>query len=661
MEPAEQEFTLEQYPPEYVVVGDAETMPSVLERVEDAWSRSPNAVLIIPRGTLVFRNTHDFLALGKLQDSREVRVSIASHDPIVTGLAKVLGFYLIDPPPDHPALANEPVAGSAPGDAVEQATTPLPLGAIATTQIAPDWVIVPTSPPTGSTTSTWLNSAGDVPIYPAIVRRPWTAPVVVPAPSPHTPQPHDATPLTEQLLTVDVSGASLHMGASRAQAPAALTPTGRIKARRVVPDAKEEEGARFRYGGHIRQAVWGRLLAFLLIALLVLLVGGSAYAYVYLPEGSVSVTPLSRTITDQPVEINVITSSKPGQAGAAGDAPTELGPQSVQTGPTINASWIHSPLTEEGARPASGSRQVLRGRGQGTMHFTNRTGNPVNVPSGMQFKAPNGVTVQVTRGGAVPPTVFGQSFGTLDLTVAATVEGPDGNVGAGQIAGVWNNTLNYTNSALQGGSVDTIKVVKQEDIDGLAAELRAKVENRAASTVLGMANSGQQLITQTIALTDATFTPDHKAGEDGDSVHVKFTAQAQAYAYKDSELRDSVAQAMLDSVQSTIPSTVGPNLDLGSVQYTPPSLQAREAGRVVYRTSASGRVTFALTPELASQIRTLVKGKAISQARNLIQQNYAPYLSPDSIKAKVLWFSLNTLPTNPAHIDVQPTGGRSLP
>src|SRR2546421_1438825 len=127
MQPEEQEFHPEQYPPEYIVVGDSELMPSVLERVEDAWTRSPNAVLIIPRGTLAFRTTHDFLALGKLQDSREVRISIASHDPIVMGLARVLGFHLIDPPPDHPALVNDPVEGSAPTDNVEQPTAPLPL------------------------------------------------------------------------------------------------------------------------------------------------------------------------------------------------------------------------------------------------------------------------------------------------------------------------------------------------------------------------------------------------------------------------------------------------------------------------------------------------------------------------------------------------------
>jgi hypothetical protein len=285
------------------------------------------------------------------------------------------------------------------------------------------------------------------------------------------------------------------------------------------------------------------------------------------------------------------------------------------------------------------------------------------VPVGTQFRATNGVIVQTTQGGSVPPTIFNQqSFGTLDLPIAATVEGPSGNIGERQLEGAWRDVLDYTNkSALQGGSVDTIKVIKQEDIDGLAAELRAKVESQAASAVLGMLGSGQQIITQTIALTDATFTPDHKAGEDGDLVHVKFTAQAQAYAYNESELHDSVAQAMLDSVQSTIPTTVGPNLDLGSVQYSPPVIQSREASRVVYRTSASGRVTFALTPELAGQIRALVKGKAISQARNLILQNYGPYLSPDSIGAKVLWFSLNTLPNDPTHIDVQPSGGRGRP
>ena len=651
MEPEETEFDPEQYPPEYVVVGVSELMPSVLERVEEAWTRTPNAVLIVPRGTIAFHSTHDFLALGKLQDSRFVRVSVGSHDPIIIGLARVLGFYVLDPPPAHPALAGDPIVGDAPPEDVEQPTAPLPLGRPDPT--GPDWVFVPTLPQASSTTSTWLGASGDTPIYPG--GQPASA-GANPLHRPGMPPPRTRPRQTGQLLTSTITGADLGTGALPSMPPVSTTPTGSIKARRVIPQGTYQHG-RLRYGGRLRPASWGKFVAFLVAALVVLVVAGSTYAYIYLPEGTVSLTPLNTVITDRPVEIIVVTGVTSGQESKDTSAPhTQDNSGGSQTAPSITADIIKSPLAEEGTRPASGSKQVPRGRGQGTMRFTNRTGNPVAVAAGTQFKASNGIIVQTTQGGTVAPTVFGQSFGTLDLPIAATVDGPDGNIAAGQIAGVLNGTLNYTNSALQGGGMDTVKVVRQEDIDGLVAELRQKAEGRAASTVVGMVGAGQQLITQTIAVTDAQFYPlDHKAGEDGDSVRVRFTANAQAYVYKENELRDSVRQAMLDSVQTTIPLTVGPNLDLGSVQYSPPIVTTTEAGRVTYRTSASGRVTYSLTPELASQIRALVKGKAVSQARNLILQNYSSYLNPDSIEAKVLWFSLDTLPSDPKRIAVEPS------
>src|SRR5439155_22206978 len=116
------------------------------------------------------------------------------------------------------------------------------------------------------------------------------------------------------------------------QVPVVTTPTGRIKARRVVPKGKEE-GGRFRYGGRIRQANWGRLVIMLVIVLVVALVGGSTYAYIYLPEGTVSVTPLSKTITDLSIEVDVITSPTPDSVPTfqRSNVPTFSGPQSLQT------------------------------------------------------------------------------------------------------------------------------------------------------------------------------------------------------------------------------------------------------------------------------------------------------------------------------------------
>jgi hypothetical protein len=253
--------------------------------------------------------------------------------------------------------------------------------------------------------------------------------------------------------------------------------------------------------------------------------------------------------------------------------------------------------------------------------------------------------------------VFGQSFGTLDLPIAATIDGPDGNIPAGQVSGVYSGVLNYSNGALQGGAMETLKMVTQADIDALAAELRAKAEARAASAVLGEVGAGRQLITQTIGLAGVAFKPDVEAERDAEAVRVVLTATAIAYMYDESDLRDSVAQAVLDAVQTTIPSAVGPSLDLNSVRYSPPKAHAVEDGRVIYRTDVlDARVTYALTPELASQIRSLVRGKGVSQARNLILQSYGSYLNPDSIEARVLWFTLDHLPNDPARISVEPSG-----
>ena len=145
-----------------------------------------------------------------------------------------------------------------------------------------------------------------------------------------------------------------------------------------------------------------------------------------------------------------------------GDA-GQTAPQSEGDGLTLHAKPIPGvpievPLSEQAVRPASGSRQVPSGKATGQIHFVNTTSAARTVPAGAEFKAPNGVTVRTTQGGTVPATIFGQSFGEMDLPVEAAVEGPDGNIAAGQIRGVYGGALQYSNTALQGGTMETVKV-----------------------------------------------------------------------------------------------------------------------------------------------------------------------------------------------------------
>jgi hypothetical protein len=307
------------------------------------------------------------------------------------------------------------------------------------------------------------------------------------------------------------------------------------------------------------------------------------------------------------------------------------------------------------------------------MRFTNRTGSPVFVGAGLQFKGPDGVMVQTAQGGTVPATVFGQVFGTADIPIVAMVDGPAGNISAGAISGIYNGTLNYYNSAMQGGTVETVKVVTQGDIDALVTELRARAESRVGGAILPVVGQGQQLITQTISLANVAHEADRKADEDGEAVHVRLTAEARAYADNEGDLHDSVAQAVLDWVSNNLPVTAGPSLDMNSIQYSPPAIQAVEEQRIVYSTSAEARVTFTLTSELARQIRDLVKGKSLKEARSLITEKFGSYVNLRLVQANVLGFELEKLPDDPSRISIaagsapavydqgQPRDGQSAP
>ncbi|HEX9990726.1 MAG TPA: hypothetical protein VGE45_19895 [Chloroflexia bacterium] len=659
-----EEFDPTVYPAEYITVEVEEEIQSILERVDEAWGRTPNVVLVIPRGAHAFNTTHDFLSLGKLQGAREVRVSIASLDPTIAGLARVLGFHMVDPPAGHPILDDMPGMEESRRADVEKPTSPLPLMGY---NDRADWVIAqatPTYAPSSLTTSAWLNNPGEAALHDSgrLDRSPTPSQPLV---RPGMPPPRTRQRQTGQLSSALITDSSLPalVDEDAVRPHVSPTPSGRIKARTVLVPAdgyRHVRGLRYSIGTS-KPVRWGRIFAVVLALLVVSLAGAGAYAYVYLPEGKIAVAPRSKPITSVPVEIAVLTSSSQGGTVGTAAPPHQTGPSNMMSAPSVPAIPVQAQIVEEGTRPATGTRQVAKGRGTGTVRFTNRLGSPIAVPANLQLKAANGVVVQVTQAGTVPATIFGSTFGTLDLPVAATIDGPDGNIGAGELSGIWNGQLNYyNNAAFQGGTIETIKVVTQEDIDAVVADLRGRAEGRVPSAVQEKVAAGQQLITQTRTLANATFVADRKAGEDGEMVSVRLTAEARAYVVEESALQDSVMQAVRDWVQENIPTTAGATLDTRSVQFTPPTIQSveLEQGRVVYVTSAEAQVSFSLTPDLANQIRELVKGQEVEQARSLISQSkYGDYVAPLAIEAKVLWFDVGKLPDDPARIEVE-AGGR---
>jgi len=327
------------------------------------------------------------------------------------------------------------------------------------------------------------------------------------------------------------------------------------------------------------------------------------------------------------------------------------------SGAPVNGIELSAPLSVQDTAPATGTRQVPTGRAHGTMHFANTTSLSKAVPAGTQFNAPNGVIVETTQSATVPPTdLLAGTIGRRDIPIDANVDGPDGNLAAGQLTGVYADALQYTNSELTGGEMETVKVVTQADIDGLTSTLMTRIESEVAGAVNQQLQPGQQLITQTISLTNKQVVADHKAGDDGDGVKVMVTGVAMGYAYSENDMNGSITGAVENWVatSSAISADAGAQL-VGNITHGAITLISADnaTGQVIYSTSATAPVKFTLTAGMAARIRDLVKGQDVARALELIKQTYSGYLSVGAIQSKVVWFDTTRLPSDPAHIVVQ--------
>jgi hypothetical protein len=663
------EFDATIYTAEYVTAEVDDPIEQILERVEDAWMRSPNVVLIVPRGCQAFKDTHDFLALGKLPGARQVRVSIASPDIQITSLARVLGFHIADLPLDHPAMQGGDAEGTRDGEN-EKATSPLPLGTWESIlgpakkpEGSGEWqvqqaVAVPLPKKSSLVTSTWLGEPGEYEppgsVVPALPR-----PALRPAAEDdHRTGKLDSAPIDD----VDIYGAPLTQGSlnpefrvSASGFRTSATPSGRIKARSVmVPDEplvhRAPRGLKYTVGD-VRPFKWGRMLGIVSAILVVAILGSLLYAFAYLPEATISLAPQTKYV-EWPVEVTVLTGAEGGSGGGAG-MHSPIG-ASEELSATVNAIPISAEIVEEGSKAASGTRQEARGRATGTMSFVNRETQAVVVPKGTQFRASNDVVVQTTQAGTVPATVFGQSFGRLTIPIAAMVDGPDGNLREGAVSGVWKGLVDYYSSELQGGSVETIKVVTQEDIDTLSAQLRSQADKRLYGAIAERVGEGQRLITQTVTLADVVVVADRKAGEDGEEVKVRLTALPRASAYEQTKLEDAARQALVDHVDRTEPRIAGPKLQPGGLNVNSLALRSTGDGRVVYVASTSGRISYTLTPGLQEAIRSIAVGKELGTAKLDITKQYGAFVRPGEVVARVLWFNVDRLPSDPKRITVVP-------
>ena len=148
--------------------------------------------------------------------------------------------------------------------------------------------------------------------------------------------------------------------------------------------------------------------------------------------------------------------------------------------------------------------------------------------------------------------------------------------------------------------MDSVKVLTQADIDGLTSTLMTRIEDEVGGAVNQQLQQGQQLITQTVSLTNKQVVADHKAGDDGDTVKVTITGVAMGYAYSENDMNGSITGAVENWVgtSSAISSDAGAQL-VGNITHSAITLISADnaTGQVIFSTSATAPVKFTLTAE----------------------------------------------------------------
>ena len=105
-----------------------------------------------------------------------------------------------------------------------------------------------------------------------------------------------------------------------------------------------------------------------------------------------------------------------------------------------------------------------------------------------------------------------------------------------------------------------------------------------------------------------------------------------------------------------------PQLDKSSIEYGPLEMVGSPAGdQVTYRTVTTATVFYNITPEMQAQIRTLVRGKSLADARQAVlnDPDLGKYISDISVKSGVsglLNLQQDRVPDDPARIKVEAAG-----
>lgn len=316
---------------------------------------------------------------------------------------------------------------------------------------------------------------------------------------------------------------------------------------------------------------------------------------------------------------------------------------------TVPATRIDVIIEDRLSTPTTGKKDIKRYRASGQVTFSNLLATPYIVPRN---------TVVRTTATSTPARFVTTSDvevpagGQATVTVQAIEEGPNSNVGAGQInrvEGVPSLAVSVINSApTGGGGNETVRAVTKDDYARLRVALREKLLQEAVEKMREqreVVNGGLIVLPETLFVADVQDeTFDRFVTEQADEVSLNMRLQVAGLAVDPRDL-DAISREVL---MQRVPQ----GFELLSVQSASGEVAEEGTGNdTMFFVNARGTAGANIDER---EVKRLVRGKTPAEAQSVLLQNFALVRNPQIITGPDwLMGSINRLPLVIQRIDTE--------
>jgi hypothetical protein len=204
-------------------------------------------------------------------------------------------------------------------------------------------------------------------------------------------------------------------------------------------------------------------------------------------------------------------------------------------------------LTER--RSATGRLRVPVSYAVGSAVIANVSDQGLNLPAGLQFSTPEGISFTTTRGLILP------AGKTQSIPVRAAEPGPDGNIPAGSLSRVDGPpalSLTVTNrTPFSGGDSEWRTVVIQTDLDALREELSARMDSESDARMRALAGATMLLVEDSVGWEEQSGGgPEYPAGTPVETVGWTLQAEASALACSKAEFLGRAKSGLAGSLRA---------------------------------------------------------------------------------------------------------------